>query len=137
MGNGRHFDGIKQMKLHYLENKPAKFGKFNMGQKAAAWVIYFLVLLLMLTGVGLIYSSVEIGVYTKDTTEFLRSIHSLSFVLLSLVLIVHVIFALLPSNLPSLKAMFHTGEVDIDYVKKHHFYWYEKLKKKNMVKDDE
>lgn len=37
-------DGIKQMKLHYVENKPAKFGKYNIGQKAAAWAMYFLLL---------------------------------------------------------------------------------------------
>lgn len=128
-------DGIEQMKLHYIDKKPAKFGKFNTGQKAAAWAIYFFVTVLIVTGFVLIYANAYVGEVEKSTMACMRDLHDISFVFLSLILIVHIIFALMPSNLPSLKAMFQTGEMDVDYIKEHHIYWYEDLKKKKIIED--
>lgn len=126
-------EGIKQMKLHYIDKKPAKFGKFNIGQKIAAWAIYFFVTLLILSGILLVYKNIDAFAFLPSTAKFLTDVHSFSFVMLGLILIIHIIFALLPSNLPSFKAMFQTGEMDVEYIKEHHVYWYEKLKQKGLV----
>ncbi|MGB6327716.1 MAG: cytochrome b/b6 domain-containing protein [Halarcobacter sp.] len=129
-------DGIKQMKLHYIENKPAKFGKYNMGQKASAWAMYFFVTALIVTGFILVYKSANAGALSLRDAEFIGTLHSFSFIMLGIILIIHVIFALLPSNLPAFKAMFQTGEMSIDHVKEHHIYWYERLKKQKIIKDE-
>ncbi len=120
-------DGIKQMKLYYIDNKEAKFGKLNMGQKAATWAMIVLFSTLFLTGVLLVLANVN-GENYRDVAFYL-DLHVISFVLLFLVLVAHAFFALLPKNINAYKAMFQTGELDEEFVKKHHFYWYEKLKR--------
>lgn len=123
------FDGIKQMKLHYLDNKPAKFGKMNMGQKATAWIMSIAMLLLMLSGVLLVLKNMDPAMFIRETSLLIRDTHMISFVVLGVVLVMHVFFALLPTNKNAFKAMFQTGEMDEEYVKSHHTYWYEKLNK--------
>lgn len=129
-------DGIKQMKLHYVENKPAKFGKYNIGQKAAAWAMYFFVTALIVTGFILVYKNIYVDALSLRTAELITTLHSFSFLMLGFILMVHVLFALLPSNLPAFKAMFQTGEMSIEHIKKHHIYWYERLKKQNIIKEE-
>ncbi|CZE47730.1 cytochrome b/b6 domain-containing protein [Campylobacter geochelonis] len=123
------FDGIKQMQIHYLEHKPAKFGKLNIGQKASAWVMFLTMATLIISGVLLALRNINPMFFDANTTLLLRDIHSVSFVILVIVLIIHMFFALLPSNESSYKAMFETGEMDEEYVKSHHPLWYEKLQK--------
>ena len=125
-------DGIKQMKLHYIENKHAKFGKMNMGQKASAWVMVISMLLLMVSGFLIMFQNIEQTLFISSVSSFFRTVHTYSFIVLGLVLVVHVIFALMPSNEKAYKAMFKTGELDVEHVKEHHGYWYEKLNKKEL-----
>lgn len=127
------FDGIKQMKLHYLENKPAKFGKMNMGQKATAWIMSISMLALMISGVLIVLKNMDQAMFIRETALLIRDVHSYSFIVLACVVVAHVFFALLPTNKNAFKAMFQTGEMDEEYVKEHHSYWYEKLEKNNKV----
>lgn len=122
------FDGIKQMRLHYLEKKSGNFGKMNLGQKASAWVMFFTMVLLIISGVLLVLRNIDGSFLPSDISLFLRNIHTVSFIVLFCVLMVHVFFALLPSNIHAYKAMFQTGEMDREYVKEHHPLWYNKLK---------
>jgi len=127
-GFGAMIDGVKQMKLHYLQNQPARFGKMNMGQKASAWVMFFSMLAMVISGVVLIFRNVDVHLLENSTSLLVRNIHTVSFVVLISVVVVHIFFALLPSNAKAFKAMFQTGEMDEEHVKEHHPLWYEKIK---------
>jgi formate dehydrogenase subunit gamma len=122
------FDGIKQMRLHYLEGKPGRFGKMNMGQKASAWVMFFAMVAMVFSGIVLVLRNIDGDLLVNTTSLLVRNIHTVSFVVLAGVVVVHIFFALLPSNAKAFKAMFQTGEMDEEHVKEHHPLWYEKIK---------
>ena len=119
-GFGAIIEGFKELRLHYVEGKKANFGKMNIGQKASAWVMCLAMLLLMITGILLVFKNLDPVMFTKSTEILLRDVHSYSFIALSIVVFVHIIFALMPSNKHAFKAMFRTGEMELDYVKEHH-----------------
>lgn len=126
-------DGIKQMKLHYVDGKKANFGKMNIGQKASAWLMVLAMGLLIVSGISLVIYNLEPLLIVKSTASLLRDIHSYSFLALGFTVVIHVFFALLPSNSNAFKAMFHTGKMDLEYVKEHHPLWYNKLSKNNSL----
>lgn len=118
-------DGMVQMKNCYISFKKAEFGKFNIGQKASAWLIILTMVALMSSGYALMlreFISPELAVLA-------RSVHAVCFVALALTLILHVYFATHPLNRPAFLAMFRSGEMDEEHVKEHHGLWYRKLLK--------
>lgn len=121
-------DGIKQMRVHYIDKKPGNFGKMNPGQKASAWVMFFTMVSLIISGILLVLRNIDGDLLNNSMSLLIRNIHTISFIVLFAVLIVHVLFALLPSNIHAFKAMFQTGEMDTEYVKEHHPLWFNKLK---------
>ena len=125
-GVGAMVDGMVQMKNCYVSLDKAKFGKFNIGQKASAWLIILTMIALMGSGYALMLRDF----LTPDMAVLARGIHAVCFVILALTLILHVYFATHPINRAAFKAMFFTGEMDEEHVKEHHGYWYEKIKKK-------
>jgi len=121
-------DGVRQMRLYYLQNKPGRFGKMNMGQKASAWVMFFAMLTMIISGIVLVFRNIDGNLLESSASLLIRNIHTVSFVVLAGVVVVHIFFALLPSNAKAFKAMFQTGEMDEEHVKEHHPLWYEKIK---------
>lgn len=122
------FDGIKQMKLHYIDKKHGNFGKMNPGQKASAWVMFFTMATLIISGILLVLRNIDGTLMTTNLSLVIRNTHTISFIVLFIVLVIHVFFALLPSNAHAFKAMFQTGEMDTEYVKEHYPLWFNKLK---------
>jgi len=128
-GIGAVFEGIKEMRRHYLDNKPANFGKMNIGQKASAWVMFLMMASLIVSGVLLVLRNIDADFMLSSTSLLVRNIHTVSFTVLVCVVAIHMFFALLPSNEKAFKAMFQTGEMDLEHVKSHHPLWYKKLMK--------
>jgi len=123
-------DGLVQMKLHYIDQEHATFGKMNIGQKASAWVMVGCTILLVISG----YALMMRGLIPEELAVLARSAHALSFILLMVVLVFHVYFATMPANKAAYKAMMKTGTLDEEIVKEHHGLWYEKLKRRGIVK---
>lgn len=125
-GVGAMVDGMVQMKNCYISLDKAKFGKFNIGQKASAWLIIGTMIALMGSGYALILRDF----ISPEMAVLARGVHAVCFVLLALTLILHVYFSTHPINRAAFKAMFRTGEMEEGHVKEHHGYWYEKIKNK-------
>lgn len=124
-GVGAINDGIKEMYKCYIKLEHAEFGKFNIGQKASAWVMILSLLILAASGYVLMFR----GAFSPEAAAMARMLHALFFVILGVTLIMHVYFATHPINRAAYKAMFKTGEMDLDYVKQHHPLWLKKMKK--------
>lgn len=128
-GPSAFMDGIKNMVINYIGLRHARFGKFNMGQKLFAWTIIFAMIAITVSGGVLMFRDF----FSQDTQEISRMIHALSFVVITLFLIVHLYLSLLPMNRKALEAMFGDGKLPLEYVKEHHEIWYEKLVKKRVI----
>lgn len=122
-------DGIGDMWKFYIKQEHVSFGKMNIGQKAFAQLTVICMFILTISGYMLIFRdsfSIEIAAYA-------RGAHAISFVILAIALIVHIYFAVHPTNKNSYKAMFKTGEMDVDFIKDHHGIYYDKLKEEGKV----
>jgi formate dehydrogenase subunit gamma len=118
-------NGLVELFRCYVLLQPPKFGKYNMGQKALAW--FMILAMVLLSGSGMVLwfrDSFSPGMWL-----FSRFIHDLMFIVTSVALIVHIYLAIHPINRASLRAMFGTGEMDIEVIKHHHPLWYEQLQK--------
>jgi formate dehydrogenase gamma subunit len=118
------FEGLRELKKNYVDYGHARFGKYNIGQKAAFWA--FLVGMLAITGSGFVLWFR--GSFALGTVELMRMVHDVSFLLVLFTLVVHIYFAMFPRNRYGLEAMFGGGTMDEETVRSHHELWYEKIK---------
>ena len=123
-GIGAIADGASELKKNYIEFGHAKFGKYNIGQKAAFWVFFFGLLVLVASGFVLWFRDL----FSPAAVDAARIGHDIGFAVITLTLVVHIYFALFPRNRYGLEAMFRTGTIDEDIVKDHHSLWYKKIK---------
>ena len=117
-------EGVAELKKNYLQFGHARFGKYNIGQKAAFWAFFFGLLVLLASGFVLWFRDL----FSPAAIDAARIGHDVAFALVVLTLVVHIYFALFPRNRYGLEAMFRTGTVDEDIVKEHHSEWYSKIK---------
>ncbi len=116
--------GLRELKANYVDYGHARFGKYNIGQKAAFWA--FFVGLAALTASGFVlWFRGELG---QGFVEAMRMTHDLAFAVIAITLVMHIYFALFPPNRYGLEAMFRNGLVDEDIVREHHGLWYQKIK---------
>lgn len=123
-GIGAIVDGFRELKKNYVDYGHVRFGKYNIGQKAVVWVFFFALLAITASGFVLWFRS---G-FSQGFVDAMRVTHDIAFVVIVLTLIVHVYFALFPPNKYGFNAMFRTGTMDEDVVRKHHGLWYDKIK---------
>ncbi len=90
--------------------------------------MFFAMVAMVFSGIVLVLRNIDGDLLVNTTSLLVRNIHTVSFVVLAGVVVVHMFFALLPSNAKAFKAMFQTGEMDEEHVKEHHPLWYEKIK---------
>jgi len=101
---------LRSLRRPRTERRPVRWGKFNTGQKAAAWVLAVLVLGIFVTGVG----AAALG---------LGGVHGAVLMLTYAVLAGHVVMAVLnPATRPALRGML-TGAVDRAWATHHHPAW--------------
>jgi formate dehydrogenase subunit gamma len=97
-----------------------------MGQKALIW--------LMIVGVAAMMASGLVLMLRADVSlewaGFARFVHVLFFVLITVTLILHVYLATHPINRAGLHAMFGSGEIDAEVVRRNHPLWWKKLTSK-------
>jgi formate dehydrogenase subunit gamma len=119
-------DGATELRHRYLTYTPANVGKYNMGQKALIW--------LMIVGVAAMMASGLVLMLRADVSlewaGFARFVHVLFFVLITVTLILHVYLATHPINRAGLHAMFGSGEIDAEVVRRNHPLWWKKLTSK-------
>jgi formate dehydrogenase subunit gamma len=123
-GPGALSEGMKELKKNYVDFGHARFGKYNIGQKAAFWA--FLVGMIALTASGFILWFR--GFFAQAMIDAMRITHDIAFLLVLFTLIVHIYFALFPRNRHGLDAMFGDGMMDEDTVRSHHSLWHAKIK---------
>lgn len=118
------FEGMKELKKNYVDYGHARFGKYNIGQKAAFWAFFFGMIALTASGFILWFRSY----FAQSTVDAMRITHDIAFLIVLFTLIVHIYFALFPRNRHGLDAMFGDGMMDEKTVRSHHSLWYSKIK---------
>jgi len=116
--------GIGGLKTSYIDFKHARQGKYNAGQKIAAYVFIVCIAMLAFSGFVLWFR----GSFSVATLTLARTLHDIGFALLLPTLLGHMYFGIHPLNRAGFKAMFGTGELNEEEVKSHHPLWYEKIK---------
>lgn len=117
-------EAIRNMVRFYIHKEPARFSKYNLGQKLWAWAVIIGVPLMAVTGFILWFKSL----FPLGVVEAAHMIHLVGAILAALGLMVHVYAALgIPEHWPAVRAMFRTGTLPEEYVKEHHPAWYEKI----------
>lgn len=107
--------------------------KYLAEQRLAFSVTALSVFFLIVTGSLKVWKNFP-GVYLAPETVFwLAQIHNLFTVILFLSIIVHLLAFLIKANRPLVPSMF-TGKIDMEYVRKRHSKWWEKLN--SEVKDE-
>jgi len=109
----------------YLLRKHHPIGRFNNGQKLAAYVFILTTTALVLTGLVLMFRDV----FPEELVLLSRMIHVWSFAIIGITLLVHIYIGTLDVNRPGVEAMFHSGHVPLGYLKRHHPLLYEQMKK--------
>ncbi|MEN8130116.1 MAG: cytochrome b/b6 domain-containing protein [Pseudomonadota bacterium] len=123
-GIGATLDGLKELKKNYLDYGHARFGKYNIGQKAAFWAFLFGIIAITLSGFILWFRAL----FSQGLVDAMRITHDIAFVVVVLTLVMHIYFAIFPRNRYGLDAMFGNGLMDEHTVREHHELWYEKIK---------
>ncbi|MGA1846247.1 cytochrome b/b6 domain-containing protein [Deferribacter abyssi] len=118
------FGGIKDLYKTYIKFEHPEIGKYNMGQKLFAWFIIFA--MIMMTASGWILAFRDF--YSENLWQWARAIHAIFFILIIFFLIIHIYIGTHPINRCGLKAIFRTGETDLEHIKEKHPRWYNKLK---------
>ncbi len=122
-------DGTAEMWKFYMKQEHVSFGKMNTGQKFFAQGVVLCMIVIFISGYMLIFRDM----FSVEVASYARGAHAISFVLLGMLLMIHIYLATHPTNKNSYKAMFKTGEMDIDFIKDHHGIYYDKLKKEGKV----
>lgn len=117
--------GIGGLKTGYIDFKQARQGKYNAGQKIAAYVFIICISTLALSGYVLWFR----GTFAPTTVTLARNLHDLAFAFLLPTLLGHMYFGAHPLNRAGFTAMFGSGELDEEEIKAHHPLWYEKIRK--------
>ncbi len=117
--------GLSGLKTNYIDFKHAKQGKYNAGQKIAAYVFIVCISMLAFSGCVLWFR----GSFSPATLALARNLHDIGFALLLPTLLGHMYFGIHPLNRAGFKAMFNGRELDEADVQSHHPLWYEKVKK--------
>jgi len=117
-------EGVSELKKNYVDFGHARFGKYNIGQKAAFWAFFLGLAVLLVSGFVLWFRDL----FSAGAVDAARIGHDVAFALIVLTLVLHIYFALFPRNRYGLEAMFRTGTMDEDIVKGHHPKWHEKIK---------
>lgn len=118
-------EGIRELLKHYIGFKPAKFGKYNIGQKFLAWTTIVTTAIMIVTGCILMFKDA----FEPNTWRWARFFHDVGFFIFLVILPIHIYIALHPLNRKGYRAMFETGTLPEEYVRTHHPNWWEKLKK--------
>lgn len=118
-------EGLVGLKTSYIDFKHARQGKYNAGQKIAAYVFIVCIGMLAFSGYVLWFR----GSFAPATWTLARNLHDIGFALLIPTLLGHMYFGIHPLNRAGFKAMFGSGELDEAEIKSHHPLWYEKIKK--------
>ncbi len=116
----------------YIHRQHHPIGKFNNGQKLAAYVFIVLTLALVCTGLIMMFRDLV----PDALVVYSRLIHVVSFVLVGLTLMAHVYFGTLDVNLPGVDAMFRSGRITLKHLKNHHPLLYEEMKEDGRLPKD-
>lgn len=117
--------GLGGLKTSYIDFKQARQGKYNAGQKIAAYIFIATLGVLVFSGLVLWFR----GSFAQGTWALARTLHDIGFALLIPTLLGHMYFGVHPLNRAGLKAMFGNGELDEREVQVHHPLWFEKIQK--------
>lgn len=121
----RHFRDV----VSGHEERLPELGKYNLGQKFIFWGMFWLILVLIVTGI-MIWEQYFAGLVTIPTRRIAMLVHSVSAVLILLVFIIHVFAAIWTRG--TLSAM-TTGNVSGGWAWRHHRKWLRELAGRQKV----
>lgn len=105
---------LKSVRSSRQDRQPTRWGKFNTGQKAAAWALFALMIGVIVTGAA-------------DAIIGHATIHPILMGLVWLALLGHVFMAVVyPATRPSLRGMVR-GTVDRSWAERHHGAWVDEV----------
>ena len=111
------------------EDRLPELGKYNLGQKFIFWGMFWLILVLIVTGI-MVWEQYFGGLVTIPTRRVAILVHSISAVLILLVFIIHVFAAIWTRG--TLSAM-TTGNVSGGWAWRHHRKWLRELAGRQKV----
>lgn len=120
--------GLEQLKRRYLLYTDARMGKYNIGQKMLAHLIFLGMSAMLVSGLMLVFRN-SLPLMAIAGARF---VHDFFFITMSLALIVHVYLATHQINRAGLDAIFGDGMMDAEEVKHHHPLWWAKLRANKM-----
>ncbi|WP_022850978.1 cytochrome b/b6 domain-containing protein [Limisalsivibrio acetivorans] len=122
--------GINALADSYLRFRRTKdVGKYNLGQKAVAWLFIIGIAAMVWSGVVMMFR----GSFSPEMWYIARMVHDVFFVLIGVALIAHMYFGMHPLNRCGNRAIFRTGETTLGHIKEKHWLWYERLRKEGKV----
>lgn len=116
--------------INWLLTGGGLFGKhvdawrFNLGEKAWFWIIFFAGLLISLSGYIMLFTGIVSG--QREVIELMNILHTVSASLMILGMFGHIYMGVAMEG--SMSAM-TTGKVDENWAKEHHSLWYKDVKK--------
>ncbi|WP_134724917.1 formate dehydrogenase subunit gamma [Paracoccus luteus] len=121
----RHFRDV----VSGHEERLPELGKYNLGQKFIFWAMFWLIMILIVSGI-MIWEQYFGGLVTIPTRRVAMLVHSVSAVLILLVFIIHVFAAIWTRG--TLSAM-TTGNVSGGWAWRHHRKWLRELAGRQKV----
>ncbi|SMM98555.1 Formate dehydrogenase-O, gamma subunit [uncultured Candidatus Thioglobus sp.] len=116
--------------INWLLTGGGLFGKhvdawrFNLGEKAWFWIVFFVGLLVTFSGYIMLFTGIVSG--QREAVEIMNILHTASATLMILAMFGHVYMGVALEG--SMSAM-TTGKVDENWAKDHHSLWYKDTKK--------
>ena len=113
-----------------IDKKP-EFDRYSYKEKMQYWIISFLILIMVLSGIILMFHNYFFAIFPKWIIDLSLSLHSwlATIVIIFLILWHFYIVHLSPSNFP-VNLSFWDGYVDEDWLKENHYLEYKKIKER-------
>jgi cytochrome b subunit of formate dehydrogenase len=110
-----------------------KSDKYLAEQRLAYLYMALSFFLIIVTGVIKVIKNLPTVFFSDTTLNWVTNIHNLATFMIIFGIIAHLAAFVFKANRPLVPSMF-TGKVDLEYIKKRHSIWYEKMQKKRELK---
>jgi len=116
--------GVRNLVDYYVHKRHVEVGKYNLGQKLWTWIAAITLVAMGWSGMVLWFRDS----FDPSLWALAHTVHDIGFFIFMIMLPVHIyLAAVIPEHRPMVEAMFRTGKLPLEYVKKHHPKWYRKI----------
>ena len=119
-------NGVKDLKDYYIHKRDITIDRYNAGQKIWAWLVIVGLPVMYASGLAMWFRDY----FSENVLIWAHLVHDIGFYIAAIMLSIHVyLSALIPEHRPMLDAMFRTGMVPLEFIKKHHIKWFKRIEK--------